>query len=111
LCVAIPLETYAWLESPKAIPEALLRRIIRGVSTRDFANVIGLTRDRYGVQKLSPAANSSGFVPLELPSTLKLSFHSVNYVAVLRLAPLLPLAISTKTSGCASSIDPESVRR
>ena len=45
----VPLETYARLQSP----EAVLRRMARGVSTRDYADVIDLTRDGYGVQKSS----------------------------------------------------------
>jgi hypothetical protein len=45
----VPLETYARLQSPEAMPEAVLRRMVRGVSTRDYANVIDLTRDGFGV--------------------------------------------------------------
>ena len=44
----VPLETYARLQSPEAMPEAVLRRIIRGVSTRDYENVIDLARDGFG---------------------------------------------------------------
>ena len=33
--------------------EAVLRRMVRGVSTREYANVIDLTRDGFGVQKSS----------------------------------------------------------
>ena len=46
----VPLETYARLQSPEAMPEAVLRRMARGVST---ANVIDLTRDGFGVTKSS----------------------------------------------------------
>src|SRR5262249_16518306 len=49
----VPLETYARLQSPEAMPEAVLRRMVRGVSTRDYAHVIDLTRDGFGVQKSS----------------------------------------------------------
>ena len=49
----VPLETYARLQSPEAMPQAVLRRMVRGVSTRDYANVIDLTRDGFGVQKSS----------------------------------------------------------
>jgi putative transposase len=49
----VPLETYARLQSPESMPEAVLRRIVRGVSTRDYANVIDLTRDGFGVEKSS----------------------------------------------------------
>ena len=49
----VPLETYARLQAPEAMPEAVLRRMVRGVSTRDYANVIDLTRDGFGVKKSS----------------------------------------------------------
>ena len=49
----VPLETYARLQSPEAMPEAVLRRMVRGVSTRDYADVIDLTRDGFGVEKSS----------------------------------------------------------
>jgi Transposase, Mutator family len=49
----VPLETYARLQSPEAMPEAVLRRMARGVSTRDYANVIDLTPEGFGVQKSS----------------------------------------------------------
>ena len=32
----VPLETYARLQAPEAMPEAVLRRMVRGVSTRDY---------------------------------------------------------------------------
>jgi transposase-like protein len=47
------LETYARLQSPEAMPEAVFRRMVRGVSTREYANVVDLTRDGFGVQKSS----------------------------------------------------------
>ena len=55
----VPLETYVRLQAPEAMPEAVLRRMVRGVSTRDYENVIDLTRDAFGVQKSSV---SRGFV-------------------------------------------------
>src|SRR6185437_14511597 len=41
----VPLETYARLQSPEAMPEAVLHCMVRGVSTRDYADVIDLTPD------------------------------------------------------------------
>jgi hypothetical protein len=35
------------------MPEAVLRRMVRGVSTRDYENVIDLTPDGFGVEKSS----------------------------------------------------------
>ena len=49
----VPLESYARLQDPEAMAEAVLRRMVRGVSTRDYGDVIDLTRDGFGVQKSS----------------------------------------------------------
>jgi transposase-like protein len=42
------------------MPEAVLRRMARGVSTRDDANAIDLTRDGFGVQKSSVSRDFVG---------------------------------------------------
>jgi transposase-like protein len=49
----LPLETYTRLQSPDALPRAVLRRMVRGVSTRDYAGVVDLARDGFGVAKSS----------------------------------------------------------
>jgi hypothetical protein len=36
----VPLETYAKLQSPEAMPRAALRRMVRGVSTREYEQVV-----------------------------------------------------------------------
>jgi putative transposase len=47
------LATYARLQSPDAMPQAVLRRMVRGVSTRDYEQVVDLARDGFGVAKSS----------------------------------------------------------
>ncbi len=49
----VSMETYVRLQFPDAMPEAVLRRMARGVSTRDYADVIDLTPDGFGVKKSS----------------------------------------------------------
>jgi putative transposase len=49
----VALETYARLQSGDAMPEAVLRRMVRGVSTRDYEGVIDVARDGFGVAKSS----------------------------------------------------------
>jgi putative transposase len=49
----VPLEMYARLQSPDAMPRAVLRRMVRGVSTREYAHVIDIARDGFGVAKSS----------------------------------------------------------
>jgi transposase-like protein len=47
------LETYARLQSPDAMPRAVLRRMVRGVSMRNYEQVIEMARDGFGVAKSS----------------------------------------------------------
>jgi putative transposase len=49
----VPLEMYARLQSADAMPRAVLRRMVRGVSTREYAHVVDLARDGFGVAKSS----------------------------------------------------------
>ena len=49
----VPLEMYARLQSPDAMPSAVLRRMVRGVSTREYEQVIDLARNGFGVAKSS----------------------------------------------------------
>jgi transposase-like protein len=47
------LAMYQLLQSPEAMPEAALKRMVRGVSTRDYEQVVDLAREGFGVQKSS----------------------------------------------------------
>jgi putative transposase len=79
----VSLETYARLQSPEAMPEAVLRRMVRGVSTRDYANVIDLIPDGYGVQKSSV---SRGFVqasPAQVKALAERRFHGTHFPVIL----------------------------
>ena len=49
----VPLETYARLQSPEAMPQAVLRRMVRGVSTREYEHVIDMAREGFGVDRSS----------------------------------------------------------
>jgi transposase-like protein len=55
----VPLETYTRLQSPDAMPQAVLRRMVRGVSTREYEHVVDMARDGFGVARSSV---SRGFV-------------------------------------------------
>jgi transposase-like protein len=55
----VPLETYRVMQQPQAMPQAVLRRMVRGVSCRDYEGVVELAREGFGVQKSSV---SRGFV-------------------------------------------------
>src|SRR5262249_3621104 len=49
----VALENYARLQSPDAMPRAVLRRMVRGVSTRDYQDVVDMACDGFGVSKSS----------------------------------------------------------
>jgi transposase-like protein len=52
-CGEAELENYARLQSPEAMPQAVLKRVVRGVSCRDYEGVVDLARKGFGVQKSS----------------------------------------------------------
>ena len=52
-CGEVDLETYARLQSPDAMPQSVLKRLVRGVSCRDYEGVVDLAREGFGVQKSS----------------------------------------------------------
>jgi putative transposase len=47
------LETYARLQSPDAMPQPALRRMVRGVNTREYEPVVDMAREGCGVTKSS----------------------------------------------------------
>jgi transposase-like protein len=53
------LENYALLQSPEAMPEATLRRMVAGISCRKYERVVDLARESFGVKRSSV---SRGFV-------------------------------------------------
>jgi hypothetical protein len=55
----VPLETYARLQSPEAMPEAVLRRMVRGVITRDYADGEVAGPDQLGCG-IEPAGGPGG---------------------------------------------------
>jgi putative transposase len=52
-CGEVELENYARLQSPEAMPQAVLKRLVRGVSCRDYEGVVDLAREGFGVKKSS----------------------------------------------------------
>lgn len=49
----VELESYGLLQRDDAMPEASLRRMVRGVSTRDYEEVVDIARRGFGVKKSS----------------------------------------------------------
>ena len=66
----VPLETYTQLQSPDDFPQAVLRRMVRGVSTREYKNVVDMAQHGFGVAKSSV---SRGFVRASAADVKKLA--------------------------------------
>jgi putative transposase len=64
------LDNYALLQSDEAMPEAALRRMVNGVSTRRYEEVVDTARVAFGVKKSSV---SRGFVRASADEVQKLS--------------------------------------
>jgi transposase-like protein len=52
-CGEVGLENYAHLQSPDAMPQSVLKRLVRGVSCRDYEGVVEMAREGFGVKKSS----------------------------------------------------------
>lgn len=79
----VPLETYALLQRDEAMPEACLKRMVCGVSCRDYEEVVDLAREGFGVKKSSI---SRGFVRASAKVVEELAqrrFDGVRFAAIL----------------------------
>jgi transposase-like protein len=78
----VRLSRYNDLQRPDALPQGFLRRMVRGVSTRDYEGVIDLATEGFGVKRSSV---SRGFVRASAQSLAEWSKRSLagtRYVAV-----------------------------
>jgi putative transposase len=78
----VSLETYALLQRDEAMPEAALKRMVRGVSCRDYEGVIDMACDGFGVKKSSI---SRGFVKASAEAVAQFAsrrFDEVRFVAL-----------------------------
>jgi putative transposase len=79
----VPLETYARLQSPDAMPRAVLRRMVRGVSTRDYEAVIDIARDGFGVAKSSVSRDFVRASAADLKALAERRFEGVHFPVVM----------------------------
>lgn len=78
----VELETYDLLQRDEAMPEACLRRMVRGVSTRDYERVVDLAAEGFGVKRSSV---SRGFVKAtaqEIEQLAERHFDGTRFVVV-----------------------------
>ena len=81
-CGEAELEHYAQLQSPEAMPKSVLKRLVRGVSCRDYEGVVDLAREGFGVNKSSV---SRSFVVASAAEVRQLSerrFDGVRFPAI-----------------------------
>lgn len=76
------LERYGLMQRKEAMPEAALQRMIRGVSTRDYAGVVDTARAGFGVGRSSV---SRGFIDAsraEVEELMRRRFEGVRFPAI-----------------------------
>jgi transposase-like protein len=71
----VELSLYQALQSPSAMPEAALKRMVRGVSTRNYEEVVEVAREGFGVKKSSV---SRAFVKATAAAISELSSRKLN---------------------------------
>ncbi len=79
----IELERYALMQSEEAMPEAVLRRLVRGVSCRDYAGVIDLARDAFGVRRSSVSRSFIEASREEIRELAEHRFDGVRFAVIL----------------------------
>jgi len=71
----VELSLYRALQSPEVMPEAALKRMVRGVSTRNYEEVVEVAREGFGVKKSSV---SRAFVKATAAAIDELSSRKLN---------------------------------
>jgi putative transposase len=79
----VPLETYTRLQAPDAMPQAVLRRMVRGVSTRDYEQVIDLAHDGFGVKKSSVSRDFVRASAAEVKALAERRFDGEHFPAIM----------------------------
>jgi putative transposase len=79
----VPLEMYSRLQSPEALPKAVLRRMGRCVSTREYEHVVGMARDGFGVTKPSVSREFVRASAAEVKVLAERSFDSQRFPVVM----------------------------
>jgi putative transposase len=79
----VALENYARLQSPDAMPRAVLRRMVRGVSTRDYQDVVDVARDGFGVAKSSVSRDFVRASAADVQALAERRFEGVHFPVVM----------------------------
>jgi putative transposase len=81
-CGEAALETYAQLQAPEAMPQAVLKRLVRGVSCRDYEGVVDLAREGFGVRKSSVSRSFVKASAKEVRQLAQRRFDNLRFVVV-----------------------------
>lgn len=77
------LRRYEVMQREDAMPEAVLARMIRGVSCRDYAGVIDLAHDGFGVRKSSVSRSFVDASRVEVQQLIERRFDGVRFPVIM----------------------------
>jgi transposase-like protein len=78
----IPLAAYDLLQQPDAMPEAALKRMVHGVSCRNYERAVDVAREGYGVKRSSVSRAFVEASKQELTALAERNFHDRRMVAI-----------------------------
>lgn len=78
----VQLNRYALLQQPQLLQEAVLRRLVRGVSTRDYERVVDRTRESCGIKKSSVSRNFKAAMAGRLKKLSTRRWDGTRFVAI-----------------------------
>ena len=78
----VPLEVYAKLQNKDAMPQAALAKMVRGVSCRDYEDVVDTARAGFGVKKSSVSRNFVQATTEQLQAFSERRFEETTFCAV-----------------------------
>jgi putative transposase len=79
----IALDTYRLLQREEAMPEAVLRRVVRGVSTRDYEGAVDVAAEGFGVGRSSVSRAFIEASRAEVQELIERRFDGVRFAVIL----------------------------
>jgi len=78
----VELSIYGNLQREDAMPEAVLRRMVRGVSCRDYEGVVDLAREGFGVKRTSVSRAFVKASSQQLEALAQRRFEGIRFAAI-----------------------------
>jgi transposase-like protein len=76
------LSTYGLLQRKEAMPQAVMRRMVRGVSCRDYEGVVDLAQEGFGVKKSSVSRDFVKASAMAVEKLARRRFDGIRFVAI-----------------------------